>query len=543
MSSIKMANGSIARPVSIHRYCEVIHQFRWLFILFSLAFASAMGAGAVHLKSTTDNRVFFGPENPELKAFEALEATYTERNDVLIALAPKSGNVFTKDTLSAIHTLTEEMWQAPHSTRIDSITNFQHSYADGDELIIGDLVSDPASLTAAQIAKIRRVATSEPLLTGLLISEDARVTGISANFLLPHGSPTAADEIVAFVRKVIADLKQDHPNIDIHLTGNIMLMSAFGEANTQDMTTLLPLVFLVISIFLLILLRSLVAVLIALLLATTSAGTAMGFAGWSGIVLNAGSGSAPLIVLTMALAYSVHLLSKFIDDYRSGASKRVAILNTVEGNLSPVFLTSLTTAIGFLSMNASDAPPFHDLGNIVAVGVVSAFVFAFTLLPALLDVVRISRDGPKPKEQTFFKTLSHFVVRRPLSVATICIAVMGVLATGITKIELNENWVHYFDERFQFRKDTDFVLKNLTGIDILEFSISTTAETGIADPEYLKALDDFSAWLRDNPAIVNVNALSDILKKLNMNLHDDDPAFYAVPETGDRAAQYLLLYE
>ena len=119
---------------------------------------------------------------------------------------------------------------------------------------------------------------------------------------------------------------------------------------------------------------------------------AMGSAGAMGIVLSAGTAPAPFIVLTVALAYGVHLIAEYVDGCRLGASNRVSALGTVESNIFPIFLTGLTTAIGFLSMNASDAPPFHDLGNISAIGVAAAFVLSFSLTPALLQIFTVPVD-------------------------------------------------------------------------------------------------------------------------------------------------------
>ena len=118
-----------------------------------------------------------------------------------------------------------------------------------------------------------------------------------------------------------------------------------------------------------------------------------------------------------------------------------------------------------------------------------------------------------------------------------------VLIAGIPRIELTDNWTQYLDERYEFRRDTDFVVENLTGMENLEYSLSAGREGGIADPGYLHKIDAFAEWYRAQPEVLHVQAFSDIMKRLNKNMHGDDPAFYRLPEDSELAAQYLLLYE
>ena len=77
----------------------------------------------------------------------------------------------------------------------------------------------------------------------------------------------------------------------------------------------------------------------------------------------------------------------------------------------------------------------------------------------------------------------------------------------------------------------------------LEYSLSAGYEGGITDPEYLRALDAFAQWYREQPEVSHVQAFPDIMKRLNKNMHGDDPDFHRLPEDPELAAQYLLLYE
>ena len=109
--------------------------------------------------------------------------------------------------------------------------------------------------------------------------------------------------------------------------------------------------------------------------------------------------------------------------------------------------------------------------------------------------------------------------------------------------EFNDEFVKYFDESIQFRLDTDYTTENLTGIYTIQYSLNSGESSGVSDPEFLATLERFAQWFRDQPHVIHVNTITDTLKRLNKNLHDDSPEWYRVPEERELAAQYLLLYE
>ncbi|MFT4584411.1 MAG: hypothetical protein ACI915_003777 [Gammaproteobacteria bacterium] len=167
------------------RFARWVVRYRWLVIVVSLVLVALAASGARHLSVTNSYRVYFGPEDPHRVAFEALENTYTKEDNVLIVIAPKNGEVFTRETLSVIESMTEKAWQLPFSTRVDSLTNFQHTEADGDDLIVADLVKNAAELDGDALDRVKTIALAEPLLRKLIISPDAKVTAVNVNVQLP----------------------------------------------------------------------------------------------------------------------------------------------------------------------------------------------------------------------------------------------------------------------------------------------------------------------------------------------------------------------
>jgi predicted RND superfamily exporter protein len=226
-----------------------------------------------------------------------------------------------------------------------------------------------------------------------------------------------------------------------------------------------------------------------------------------------------------------------------GASKHDAILESMRINFHPVFLTSLTTAIGFLSLNFSDAPPFRDLGNITAIGVIAAWAYSVFFLPALMSILPMRAKPHDLSAITHMERLANFVIarRRPLLWGVSSMVVL--LGIMIPRIELNDQFVNYFDPVIQFRADIDFAMKNLSGIYQVQYSLPAGESGGISEPAYLQEVDDFANWLRSRPEVVHVQAYTDIVRRLNKNMHGDDPAWYLLPDIRELAAQYLLLFE
>ena len=286
-------------------------------------------------------------------------------------------------------------------------------------------------------------------------------------------------------------------------------------------------------------------VLIAVLLVIVfSIMTAMGLAGWLGIQLTPISASAPTVIMTLAVADSVHVLVVALMRLREGAGKIEAMKESLRVNMQPVFLTTFTTAIGFLSLNFGEIPPFGDLGNITAIGVTAAFIFSVAFLPAFIAVVPLRvKVRPKSAGTSLMDRFANFAImqRRGLLMGGVMIFI--VLAAFIPRLENNEQWVDYFSTSMKFRQDSDFTQNNLTGLYSVEYSLAAQESGGISDPAYLQKLDNYAEWLRDQPEVYHVFSFTDTMRRLNKNMHADDASYYRVPDSRDLAAQYLLLYE
>lgn len=528
-----------------HILNNLISRFKWLIIAISFIIIISTGYGASKLSFSMDNRVFFSSENKQLKNLEEFENTYNRENNVLIVIEVKEGNIFTNENLKAIEDITKESWQIPYSGRVDSITNFQHTTVIDDNLMVNDLISDSLNLSPAEIETLKTIALKEPMLKDRLISSENPVTAIVVTIILPE-SGDITSEVATYTRKLVKSYKTKYPNLNFYLTGGVIFDNALAEVSMEDMKTLMPFMFIVMALVIYFSLHSLSGTLATLIIITASSATAMGIAGWYGHKINSASGMAPIIILTLAVADSIHILSTIFSEMGGGKSKEESIKKSLEINFQPIFLTSITTVIGFLSMNASDAPPFHHLGNIVALGVTAAFFYSIFLLPAIISLLPVKEKTDSMHcicSRTFASAFAKFVIKQRNFLLWAMSGFIIVMAFGITKIELDDNFIKYFDEKFSIRTDTDFLTNNLTGLQTMDFSIPAEKEGFISDPLYLNKLDEFKAWAENQPTVMHVSSVTETYKRINRDMNGGKEKYYRVSDNRELNAQYLLLYE
>ena len=530
---------------SVDGYSRFIVNNPILVILLSLIWTAIAIYGVTYFRFTNDYRYFFSSENPYLTAFEELERTYSSPDTLLFVYQPQDGTKATSaQALQMVEEITTQGWQIPFSTRVDSITNFQNTRAIGeDDLEVRDLVVDAGQTDAEMRAYVEETILNEPLLVGRLLSRDARTGAILISLRPPRDDPMATNSIVISARALRAEMREKYPNIRLELTGSQMLSQSFSEAAQSDLSTLTPLMYLIIAGFLVIATRSMSGTIATVIVIALSAAAAMGFGSWLNIPVSPPVSGAPVIILTVAVADCVHLLITALVARGNGAEKKQAIIESLSINAQPVFLTSVTTAIGLFSLNFSDAPPYRDLGTLSGFGALFAWVLSMSLFPALLTLMPMGASKSVNLQSRIMGRFADWVIlrRRPL-----LLIMLGVALTStalLPRFTFNDRFVEYFDERMDFRVASDWASDNLTGIYIINYSLDGEGSGGVSEPSYLEDLDNFAAWLRVQPEVKHVASFSDVVKRINRSMNADRQSFYAVPENRELSAQYLLLYE
>ncbi|AOE49303.1 efflux RND transporter permease subunit [Kangiella sediminilitoris] len=518
-------------------------KYSWLILIAALLISFAFGAGVKNFTFSNDYRDFFSEENPQLAEWEELQKVYSKTDNVLFALTFEQGDVFAPEKLKVIQELTEASWKVPHATRVDSITNFQDIKAQGDDLLVDDLVESGMTLDKQQLAYIQKVATEHPLLVNRLINPQGTTAAVNVTTLLSEKPRAQVQEIGDYVYQLADEFRAKYPNLQIHISGAVPYNYALTDASKEDLKSVMPLMYLAALVLLGLLLRTIGGVFATWIMILISLIASMGAAGWAGITLMAPSLSAPTIIMTMVVANCVHLLVTFYQKFKPGVDKKDAILETYKINISPVIVTNITTAIGFLTMNFSDVPPYRDLGNMVAGGLIFVVLFSLFVLPAIMNIFPLKPKKAKSQGGGVYAKLADFIVTKYKVVMLSFVFLATFMALGVSKLEFNDKFVEWLDDRYEFRQDSDFINDNLTGLYRLDWSLESGENNGISSPEYLQVLDGFTDWARSQEGVVHVHSMIDIFKEMNMKMHGGDPAYYRVPESKQLASQLLLVYE
>ena len=470
---------------------------------------------------------------------------HTEKNENLVFLiVPDDGDATSESALSAAVWLTESAWQTPYSRRVDSLANFQYTTADGDDLYVRDLV-DPQELVRAEVrSQIRAVALSDPRIASSILALDGDVSVVNVTVELPEeGLLEAVAEVAEFARSVAAEAEQRFPDMDLRIVGTVMVNQTFVEASIDSQMVFLPASLLLMALVLGVLTRGWAGVVATGMVIVFSILASMGLGAWVGLPFSPPVSPAPTIVLMIVVANCVHLLVALQQGLRAGHSRHEAIVASIGLNLHPVFLASLTTALGFLSMNFSEVPPYRHLGSFVAFGIAVSFILSVTFLPAVLSLLPVRAPKDRRRRGPTMNRVADFVLRYRKALFWGWLVIVPILALGIPRNELNDVLVHFFDESIEFRQDTDFMDERLSGNTLLEYSLHASAEGGVTDPSFLAEVSKFADWYREQPPVRHVAVITDTFRQLNKSMHGDDPDAYRIPESQELAAQYLLLYE
>ncbi|MEM7765485.1 MAG: MMPL family transporter [Pseudomonadota bacterium] len=498
-------------------------------------------SGLLNLKLETDESIFFADDNPNYIAEQALTATYGKTDNVMWVIAPDNGDVFSPRAVELLLALTEEGWQVPYARRVDSLANYQHTVAANDELRVANLIPGDASREVDALTAIRDIALAEPELVYRWVSPSGHVAAVSVMLNMPEDDQIAVPEIATYARALTDTYRADFPDIDIYLLGSAIGDQTFDELSINDFFKFIPIVVAIVITLLTLTLRSSSATLAVLVIVATSILSTLGIASAIGFKLNAATVAVPSIVMTLAVADAVHMISVFLAAFRAGSERTAAVREALTTNLQPILLTTLTTAIGFLGLNYSEVPPFRDLGNMVAIGVVMALFSTLLILPTLLLRLpfRQHSRGSRASMARLADVLLKYRHRFALVAGVIAIS----LVSFVPKNTLEDDFIEYFSTDLPLRQAADFTIANLTGPFVMSFSFDSGEPNGITRPAFLGQVNRFMEWAREQPEVIYVAGFPETLKRLNEDLHDDDPAYRVLPLQADLAAQYLLLYE
>ncbi len=532
----------------IQGWARAVVSGRWV-VLALLGAALALSIPPMsNLYYDNSNERFFLEGDPHLADFNKLLDRFGDVEYLSIGVDAPEGDpdLFTTETLTVISELTEFLEGRPEVTQVRSLSKYQYTHSDGGLLATDTVfedIDDPDAL-----AEGRDIMAGEQMALGSLISRDFQHTRIAARVQYMSASNELKMSLMTALREFVADQGYAERGYPLHLSGQPVFAEQFEVLSKRDQAWINPTMALVMIIILFVSFRSFTGTLVPWVLigaAITLVTGIQGVMGWPHSVVE--SALVPALII-IGVGVSVHVLVEFYRFRAEGLNPKGAAQATIEHLWVPAFFTALTTAAGFLALSVTQLVPVKQFAWLGAIGAMTLFLLAMTLLPAVLSFIPWFSDRTRHSVDTGLVARLTSAVpdwtyrhRRTLTLSGLILLTVSLVL--IPNIKVDSNFITYFKQDNPTRADLLYFDDVYNGIQNIDLMIDSGESGGIHEPGFLNRVADLQAWLEEQPESGQVNSLVDFHKQINQSLNFDDPAFRQLPTTREMAAQFLLLYE
>ena len=488
----------------------------WLFahrkpvLVFILVLLGTASAGISRLTFSPDTRVFFDESDARFQALQEFENTFLPSHTIVFGL--ESSGPFYREPRSivALRWLDERVAGMDGVRNVDSLASTSYAYDGGSSLVVETYLEymcpndcDPERLDLLE----------SPLLKRRLVSDDGKILAVVGTFNFDRGRGDKISSISSQANEIREEFLTLFPRLKLYITGGIPMSRAFVDAGQRDSYLSFAISALVIGLLLTMFLGGVRNALAMLGTGIGAVACTMGIGGWLGIVLNTASAAVPIVVLTLVIATAMHIFSHYLrlcSDPRGPAFAATTALNV---NLIPVVLTTLTSAISLSSLIFVNSPPVRDIGILSSIGVVIGGGLALTLTPLMLDTDK--RDSNSKINGLMQRWLNNYIdySERTLMPAIFVGLVLLISLFGLSKLQIDDDFLGYFGNSTEFMKSTNALVPTLAGPNHIEVSIMTK-EGSVFDPRTLIQIEELTDKIRSSPAVANAVSLPDIQRNL-----------------------------
>ncbi len=495
-----------------------------LVVCVAVVFAAS---GLSKLTFTPDTRVFFDEADPRAVALRRFEETFLPSHTILFAM--QSDELFTESVRvrEALKWLDERVRETTNVRSVDSMASVSHAYSENGELVVEPYLD---YLCPSACFADRRSVANDPIVLRRLISEDASVLGVAGTYNLDRKEASKIARINDEATQIKKEFTEKFPSMRIYVTGGIPMSQAFVDAGQRDSTLNFAFSATLILVLLVLFLGGVRNASIMLATGFGAVVIAMGMGGWLGVELNSASAAAPIVILTLVVASTMHLFTHYLRLCEDPRGPAFAATTALTVNLAPILLTCLTSVVSLGSLLFVSSPPVRDIGLLSTIGVLCGSALAVTLTPLLLDTAKRSRDSSL--NRVLQERLNRYTASIDRGQAREWIVLAVVLASigGLTQLKIDEDFVEYFSERTDFKHDTDFIMHHLVGPNHIEVQVKAKEGT-VFDPIILSEIDALASMLRQEDFVASAVSLADIQRSL-LHAFDIEAEVDAVPASG-----------
>lgn len=453
------------------------------------------------------------------------------------------GDIFNLRTLTAIDELTRRYIEIDSAIALSSILTYRVSEADKEILGRSYLFPDLDDITEADLQQIKTIALNDEDLTQARLTSAGNVTLATISYSVSEDTSEARLAVAESAVVLRDSLRQQYPDIRIYLIGGPMFERDSNLAREKDNKVLLPLVVVAGVLLLWFCLGSLLSSIALAVVALTTIIVTVGTHALLDIPLNQISRLGPAVAGIVAFADGIHVLSVYAQKILRGTDRKQALIESININFRPIALATVTTTMGFLSLNLSSAPAIYGFGNIVAIGVIWAFFFTVFLLPAMILLIP-ARSIAKPLGVSgFIEGVLRLVARRE---KTLFWGFLGLIAVTLFMLPLNKldnDPFDFIDEGSDLSVVVEIQQREFENDRGLAFVVRSNEYYGITNRDFLDKVDDIATQLEADPQISWVSTYTDYLKLRNKAANDDDEAYEVIPEDQLTVIDYLVGYQ
>ncbi len=529
----------------MNTYMNFTIRFRWLIVILIFALTLFMGLQLKHLTFDGSYRIWFEKESDTLKEYDNFRAVFGNDDSILILFKDDHGILNTK-ALETIQRITRKLQKAPYVSKVNSLTNYQYIHSDTtipDEILVNDFISDINILTPQKLQELERIIPNEDSILGRIISNDLKTTMIIGRLSPDAGNDTNASLMIkTYVEEIIES--ENNSGYVFHLAGGPILDRAFVSLGEHDVATFGPMALLITMILLWFVFKKLSSVFLSVSIIIFASIIVLGTQVVLGYKINNFTANIPIFIVAIGVADAMHLLWVYTLARREGMDNHSAIAHSIKLNILPMFLTALTTAVGFISLNISNITPVKTLGIATASATILALLLTLLFIPAFLAILNPNIAQKKScdsdnKEDVFSKTYTRFIIAHNKKVLFGSMIFFALIALGLTYTRIDSNTVRYFKEDVPFRQTIDFIQANITGPMAYEIVVDSKTPDGIKSPAFMKTVEKFSHdFHKRYTNLRHISSLVDVIKKFNYVFNHSK----TIPDNQELIAQYLLLY-
>lgn len=501
-----------------------------------------LATGILRTSFDTSLEALLTESDPYLAELISMQEAFPTPTEIRFAFVTSgSQTVFNGALLAAIDDLKDNYSTIPFADRLTTILDYQ-SPETQRRLFIKTL----SAYSLAELDEVAATALADRLLTANLLSDDAALTFA---IITTDSDDATADQRLDIAVAALAlrdELRLRHPGVQILVNSDVILEQSSQQAMVDDLTNLMPWVILACVIAICYCFRSATLGICILTHVLFTLLCTIGTLGYLGFSFNSISIIAPLVLVIIAVANSVHIISIYKQAMHRGTAKIDAMHESISHNFQPVTLAALTTAIGFSSLNMCSSPAIQEFGQIVALGIVFAYLLTLLLLPAVLIWMTSTREVSASTGVSFMegtlKRVSEITRRRDGQIFWGCtfLAIVTLLLLPLNETDFNR--IDFIATDSDIRQFYDEVSAHYNRGPALNYGIDVEAEWSAIQPDFLRRMDAFGVWLNEQPEVESAASIVDVVKTINRVQHDFDEAFNTIPDDFDTVANYLLAY-